>query len=90
MGRRRSPAQPAAPSPAAPEPHVIHPTGVYLPDWVRAAFRLKASSLRREIRAGRLAVCKRCGRHYFTGQQLLDWLQGGELRRGKAGDQGAS
>jgi hypothetical protein len=58
---------------------VLHPHAVFLADQVRQMLHLKGSSLRREIREGRLRVCKRCGRHYFTGQQLLDWLRGGEL-----------
>jgi hypothetical protein len=42
-------------------------------------FLLRQSSVRREIREGRLRVCKRCGRYYFLGEQLLAWLRGGEL-----------
>jgi hypothetical protein len=59
---------------------VIHDTGVYTTDQVRTMLRLRQSSLRREIREGRLRVSKRCGRYYFLGRQLLDWLRGGELK----------
>jgi hypothetical protein len=62
---------------------ILHPQGVYGVADVRAMLRLKESSLRREIREGRLAVCKRCGRYYFLGEQLLDWLRGGEMVRRK-------
>ena len=65
-------------SAAIPAPPVIHPTAVYQVSHVREMLRLRQSSLRREIREGRLRVCKRCGRYYFLGEQLLDWLRGGE------------
>ena len=78
--RRKTEASTAAP----PEQiHVIEATGIYFTDTARRLLRLRASSLRREIREGRLQVCKRCGRHYFLGAQLLEWLRGGELRREK-------
>ena len=59
----------------------IDPNGVYSPSWVRDALRLRESSLRREIREGRLQVNKRCGRYFFTGDQLLSWLRGGAIQR---------
>lgn len=61
--------------------HLIHPSAVYLASEVRRLLRLRESSLRREIREGRLRVVKRCGRYYFLGEQLLEWLSDGELRR---------
>lgn len=67
---------------AIPGDHVIESNAVYTVDQVRALLRLKQSSLRREIREGRLRVCKRCGRYYFLGSQLLAWLRGGEVQRG--------
>jgi hypothetical protein len=70
-------APPAAP---VPQPVVLDPNGVYAPEFVRAAFRLRTSTLRREIREKRLAVSKRAGRYYFLGSQLLDWLRGGETK----------
>jgi hypothetical protein len=60
---------------------VIDPTGVYTPAWVRSALRLRGSTLRREIREGRLTVSKRAGRYFILGEQLLDWLRGGEVKR---------
>jgi hypothetical protein len=68
---------PAAP----PAPVTIEPYGIYSPAWVRSALRLRESTLRREIREGRLAVSKRAGRYFFLGEQLLAWLRGGELKR---------
>jgi hypothetical protein len=66
---------------APPAPFVIEPNTVYVAEYVRAALRLKASSLRSEWRAGRLRVLRRCGRNFFLGRDLLAWLSGGELRR---------
>jgi hypothetical protein len=60
-------------------PAVIAPTGVYTAPQVRVMLGLRQSSLRREIREGRLRVNKRCGKYFFLGEQLLDWLRGGEL-----------
>jgi len=69
----------AAPPAAPPAPAIIHPTGVYQVATVRAMLGLRQSSLRRELREKRLRVCKRCGRYYFLGEQLLTWLRGGEV-----------
>jgi hypothetical protein len=41
---------------------------------VRKAMKLRSSSIRREVREGRLRVAKRCGRYYIVGQWILDWL----------------
>jgi hypothetical protein len=42
---------------------------------------LRASSVRREVRMGRLRRSKRCGRHYCLGKWVLQWLESGELKR---------
>jgi hypothetical protein len=60
---------------------VLHETGVYTVQQVRAMLGLRQSSLRRELREGRLRVCKRCGKYFFLGEQLLAWLRGGERGR---------
>jgi hypothetical protein len=62
-------------------PAIIAETGVYSAARVREMFGLRQTSLRREIREGRLAVVKRCGRYFFLGEQLLAWLRAGERRR---------
>jgi hypothetical protein len=67
-------------SPAFAPVHVIQPGGIYFLPLARSILLLRKSSLRREIREGRLKVCKRCGRYYFLGEQLLDWLRRGELK----------
>jgi hypothetical protein len=67
--------------PASTTGVVIAPTGVYTVAEVRSLFRLRQSTLRREIRLGHLAVCRRAGRYFFLGSQLLAWLQAGEIHR---------
>jgi len=42
---------------------------------------LTASTIRREVREGRLRVSKRCGRYYLLGEWLLEWIAGGEVKR---------
>jgi hypothetical protein len=59
---------------------VIHPTAVYTVEQAQAALHLARSSVRRELREGRLRVAKRCGRYYLLGSWLLEWVAGGELK----------
>jgi hypothetical protein len=56
---------------------------VYTPDQFRAVFNLKATTLRREVREGRLRVARRAGRYFILGAWVLQWLEGGEVRREK-------
>jgi hypothetical protein len=56
--------------------HEIKPGNVYLPVEVQRLLRLRKSSLRRAIKQG-LKVSRRCGRYYFLGAWLLEWLAGG-------------
>jgi hypothetical protein len=74
-------AQAAVTPPAPGQVHVISPSGIYFPDAVQAIFRLRKSTLRREIREGRLRVSKRAGRYFVLGAWLLEWLEGGEVHR---------
>jgi hypothetical protein len=62
-------------------PHVIHGDGVYTVDDLRRVFGLKASSVRREVRFGRLRIAKRCGRYYCLGRWVRQWIENGELKR---------
>jgi hypothetical protein len=64
-----------------PAPHVVEPRAVYRIDQVIALFGLRKTTVRREVREGRLRVAKRAGRHYFLGAWLLEWIEGGELSR---------
>jgi hypothetical protein len=47
----------------------------------RRAFALRETTVRREVREGRLRIAKRAGRYYLLGEWILDWLRGGEIRR---------
>jgi hypothetical protein len=61
-------------------PHVIDPHAVYqLPELIEA-LQLKASTVRREVREGRLRIARRAGRYYCLGQWVLEWIVGGEVR----------
>jgi hypothetical protein len=71
----QTPATATPPAPAAPIVPVIEPLAVYGIDALRAVLRLKESSLRREVREKRLTVRRRCGRHYFLGEDVLAWLR---------------
>jgi hypothetical protein len=75
--------------PAVAAPHIIHARAVYSADEARRLLRLRASSIRRELREGRLRVSKRCGRYFLLGRWLLEWIEAGELpRRGMAAENG--
>jgi hypothetical protein len=84
VGRRAiNPPMPAAPTGLAV--HRVHPTAVYFVDTFRKLFRLKESSLRREVREGRLRIAKRCNRYYLLGRWILEWLESAEVKRNGAG-----
>jgi hypothetical protein len=80
--QRTSSGRPGAPAAehAAPAVHVIDPHGVYGVEDAIRVFRLKKSTVRREIREGRLRVSKRAGRYYLLGRWLLEWIEAGEVR----------
>jgi hypothetical protein len=61
-------------------PHVIDPNAVYLLPQINEALGLRESTVRREVREGRLRIAKRAGRYYCLGSWLLEWIAGGELR----------
>jgi hypothetical protein len=82
--RRRILAEPTSPAPAAARDAVhvvVDPRAVFDSTGFRRLFGLRTSSLRSEVRAGRLRVSKRCGKYYILGQWVIDWLTAGELRR---------
>lgn len=60
---------------------VINPSAVFLIDQLRTALQLRASTLRREIRMGRLRVSKRGGKYFFLGEWVLQWLRTGEVQQ---------
>jgi hypothetical protein len=75
---RSTPRRRADPPPAV---HVVAPTGIYTVDEARQIFRLRQSTIRREVREGRLRISKRAGRYYLLGRWLIEWLEAGEVRR---------
>lgn len=83
---RRTPTA-AEPAPA-PVVHVIHPRAVYLVADAQRVLRLRQSTIRREVREGRLRIAKRAGRYYLLGDWLLDWIREGELPRRRGGPAG--
>jgi hypothetical protein len=84
MARRSPTAEPTA----APVVHVIHPRAVYLVVDAQRVLRLRQSTIRREVREGRLRIAKRAGRYYLLGEWLLDWIREGELPRRRAAPAG--
>jgi hypothetical protein len=80
--RKSKPTRPAT-SAQLPKVHTIDPTAVYFVDQAQALLRLTVSTIRREHREGRLRVSKRAGRYYILGKWLIEWLEGGELRKSK-------
>jgi hypothetical protein len=67
----------AATEPAAAAGVRVEPNAVFTRESFLATFRLRESSLRREVREGRLRVYKRCGRYFILGEDVLEWLKGG-------------
>ena len=64
-----------------PVGQLIHPTSVYLVGDAQKLLCLRPSSVRREVRAGRLRIAKRCGRYYLLGAWILEWIEKGELKK---------
>lgn len=82
MPRRKPPPDtPPDTPPATPPPVILHPTAVYTVPQLRAALGLTASTVRHEVRAGRLRVARRAGRYWMLGAWVLEWIEGGELSR---------
>lgn len=79
MPRRPKTPEPAAP-PQDPVVPTIDPNSVYFADTFRRQFRLRASTVRREFREGRLRLAKRAGRYFLLGEWILEWLRNGELK----------
>lgn len=73
MPRSRSLAPPAAGPLCTLDPHTVYDLAGLL-----AALCLKRSTIRREVKAGRLRASRRAGRCYFLGSWLREWLEGGE------------
>jgi len=63
------------------KPHIIVPTAVYDLEAARSALGLTRTTLNRELRLGRLRASKRAGKYLLLGQWLVEWIEGGEVRR---------
>lgn len=61
-------------------PHVIRRNAVYSREQAKAALGLKETTVRREVREGRLRIAKRAGRYYLLGAWLLEWIRDGEIQ----------
>jgi len=73
---------PTAEAPSLPAgPHIIRATAVYSIAQAQAALGLRRSTIRREVREGRLRISSRAGRRYILGAWLLAWIESGELVR---------
>jgi hypothetical protein len=75
---------PAEASPLSPV-HVIPEAGVYTVQDAKRIFNLRDSTIRREVREGRLRIAKRAGRYFLLGEWLLQWLRAGEVKRRRPG-----
>lgn len=53
----------------------IHPTGVYDREALTRTLGLQATTLRREVRLGRLATHRIGKRSYFIGAEVLRWIE---------------
>jgi hypothetical protein len=78
---KRNPRPDDAPPQAVLPSVVVHPRSVWTLPAFRAAFGLRESTPRREIREGRLRVSKRGGRYYLLGRWILSWIEAGEVHR---------
>jgi hypothetical protein len=80
MPRKRHTDDAPSTPPAATLPALdIRPDGVYRPAQIQQALGLGGRALRAEWRAGRLRVCRRCGRNFLLGRDVLEWLTSGTL-----------
>jgi hypothetical protein len=64
-----------------PIPRIIDANAVFTSKELQALLCLKRTTIRREIRAGRLRVSKVAGRYFFLGEWVLEWIRARELRR---------
>jgi hypothetical protein len=58
---------------------VAAPHTIFVTDDLVAGLRVRRSTIRREIKAGRLRVSKRAGRYYFRAEWVDDWIAAGEV-----------
>jgi hypothetical protein len=75
----RNQRMPVAEPATAPVVPVIQPTSIFTTKTFREVFGLRPSSLRREVREGRLKVFKRCDKYFILGEEVLAWLRSGTV-----------
>jgi hypothetical protein len=61
---------------------VIDANAVYSLGSLTETLSLRPGTLPRELRMKRLRYSKRAGRIWITGRWVLEWLEGGEIRKG--------
>lgn len=52
---------------------------VYDKEALQKMLGLSATTILREVRAGRLRACKRAGRYFFLAEHVNEWLRKGEV-----------
>ena len=62
---------------------VINRNSIFTLETLRPVLGLSKGCLPREIRLGRLRAAKRAGRYFILGAWVLEWLEGGEVRKGR-------
>jgi len=62
---------------------VINRHSVFTLETLRPVLGLSKACLPREIRLGRLRAAKRAGRYFILGAWVLEWLEAGEVRKGR-------
>jgi hypothetical protein len=59
---------------------IIDPNAVYTKAELTRLLTLRPNSIGREVREHGLKACKRCGRLFFLGSDVLAWLSAGVVR----------
>lgn len=76
--------------PAQRRRHHVRPTDLYTRAEVGEILGLTERAVGQEVQSGRLLCSKRCGRSYFLGEWLLEWVKAGVVlhraRAAKAGE----
>ena len=79
--RKRLPHSAGTPLTPTPTVHEIRPHAVYFLDQAQQILRLRPSTIRRELREGRLRLAKRAGKYFILGKWLIEWIESGEVKR---------
>jgi hypothetical protein len=71
--------KPPAVSAQPPAVRTVPDDAVLRLDELRLILGLPRTSIRREVRQGRLRISKRCGWYWTTGKWVKEWLASGEV-----------